>query len=119
MNYNLTYLYFPMGLKLKTVEIGYKTFYVDLGIKAMFRLKATASTDNNILQKNNINDETNLFNMLYYVGAGMEYSLGGNTALIFGFYYSRTFLDITTDILNKPPDHLNANILSLRLGVLF
>ncbi len=119
LNYRINYVSVPLGLKLKTVEIGYKTFFVDLGIRALFRIKAKASTENNLLQKDDIKEEINFFNMAYFFGGGLEYSLGGNTAITGGLYYARTFLDITSDNIGKQSDYLNANILSLKIGVLF
>lgn len=119
IQYRIRYFTIPLGLKLKTVEIGYKTFFVDLGLKAMIRINAKASTKNKMLDKDKVRDEIQLFNMAYYFGAGMEYSLGESTAIVGGLYYARTFLDITKDLYGKQPDFLNANILSLKIGVLF
>ena len=119
IRYRIRYINIPLGLKLKTVEIGYKTFFVDLGLKAMFRISAKASTNNNLLNKDKVEDEIQLFNMAYYFGAGMEYSLGETTAILGGLYYTRSFLDITKDPLGKQPDYLNSNMISLKIGVLF
>jgi hypothetical protein len=119
MKYRLRYVSVPLGLKLKTVEIGYKTFFVDIGLKAMFRINAKASTKDKLLNKDKIKDEIQLFNMAYYFGAGMEYSLGESTAIVGGLYYTRSFLDITKDLNGKQPDFLNGNILSIKIGVLF
>ena len=115
----INYLTIPLGLKLKTVEIGYQTFFVDLGLRGLIRIRSKASTEDELLKNDQNNDEINLFNMAYYIGAGLEYSLGGNTAIITGIYYSRSFLDITTDGYGKPTDKMNSNALTLRLGVLF
>lgn len=119
MSYNLHYLKIPLGLKFKTVDIGYKIFYFEVGMNALIRLNSKASTDNNLLHRDKIRDETRFFNLAYFVGAGLEYSLGGTTSLIGGIYYSNSLLDITTDILNKPNDHLRSNQIALKLGVLF
>ena len=53
--------------------------------------------------------------MSYFIGAGIEYSLGGNTALILGLYYQNGFWDIT-----KTKDYkVTIGSVSLRLGVRF
>jgi len=119
IRYRIKYVNIPFGLKLKTVEIGYKTFFVDLGLKAMFRISAKASADNGLLNKDKVEDEIQLFNMAYFFGAGMEYSLGGSTAIVGGIYYTHSFLDITKDLFGKQPDYLNSNMISLKIGVLF
>ncbi len=119
LTYNLQYLSIPVALKLKTVEIGYKTFYVELGLKAMVRINSKASAPDNLLVKDNISDETALFNLAYFFGGGMEFSVGGNTSIIGGLFYTNTFLDITKDLHQKPKDYLRASIMSFRIGVLF
>lgn len=119
VGYSINYLTIPFGLKLKTIKIGYKTFYFDFGVNAMIRVKSKVNSSAAGLNKYPVRGEINLFNMSYYVGGGMEYSLGGNTALTGGIYYSGTFLDLTSDALNKPPGRTFARMLSIKLGVLF
>ncbi len=119
LSYRLQYISIPLALKLKTVEIGYKTFFVELGLKAMIRINSKASAPNNLLVKDKISDEIALFNLAYSFGGGMEFSLGENTSIIGGLYYTNTFLDITKDLYNKPKDYLRASMMSLRVGVLF
>jgi hypothetical protein len=50
---------------------------------------------------------------------GIEYSLGGNTALVFGLGYENNFIDITKDLNNQPNDRIAQNIFRFRLGVNF
>lgn len=118
IHYAIHYLNIPFGLKLKTVQIGYKTFFIDLGMNALFRLNAKASASNTMI-KQPVNNEINLFNLAYYLGGGMEYSLGGSTSLMGGLYFTNTLLDLSTDALNKPPGRTYARGLSVRLGVIF
>jgi hypothetical protein len=55
--------------------------------------------------------------------AGVEYSIGGSTALIFGLGFERNFLDITKNFDYKPynqlPDKISQNVLKIRVGVNF
>ena len=119
LTYRLQYISIPIALKLKTVEIGYKTFFVELGLKAMMRINSKATAPNNLLVKDKISDEIAFFNLAYSFGGGMEFSVGGNTSIIGGLYYTSTFLDITNDLYQKPQDYLRASMMSLRIGVLF
>lgn len=119
LSYGLQYITIPIALKLKTVEIGYKTFFVELGLKAMLRINSKATTPNNLFVKDKISDEIAFLNLAYSFGGGMEFSVGGNTSIIGGLYYTSTFLDISKDLYHKPQDYLRARIISLRVGVLF
>lgn len=119
LSYRLQYISIPVALKLKTVEIGYKTFFVELGLKAMMLISSKATAPNNLLVKDKISDEIAFLNLAYSFGGGIEYSVGGNTSIIGGLYYTSTFLDITKDLYQKPQDYLRASMMSLRLGVLF
>jgi len=60
-----------------------------------------------------------MFNLSYHITAGIEYSLGGNTALVFGLDFDNNFLDITKDNGNQPTDKVSQKILSFRFGVNF
>lgn len=119
LKYGLQYVNVPIGLKLKTTEIGYLTYYVELGVKAMVRISSQGTAPNNLLDKEKINQELAMFNMAYYMGAGFEYSIGGSTSLVGGLYYNSTFLDISKDLVSKPNDYLRMHIMNIRLGVLF
>jgi len=78
------YLVFPLGLKLQTNQIGYVTYFTDLGLDPKIVISGRADIPSlRKLMKNAIN-ELRMFNLSYHVTAGIEYSLGGNTALVFG-----------------------------------
>jgi len=115
LEYKLQYISIPLGLKLKTNEIGYLTFFTHLGINAGINIKATGQVEGYELENENISDEIKLFNLGYYIGAGIEYSIGGNSAIVVGLTYANGFIDITTDKENKVT---NSNI-AIRIGILF
>jgi hypothetical protein len=64
-------------------------------------------------------NELNTFNLSYHVTAGIEYSLGGTTALVVGLNFDNNFLDITKDTEGQPVDKISHKILSFRIGVNF
>lgn len=115
VKHNLQYLGVPLGLKLKTEELGYTTFYVHGGLAPLFNLKATTSSEPLSLVRENIKPEVHMFSMNYFVAAGIEYRLAGNTALIFGFKWTAGFNDVTdNDFANN-----NLNSAGLNFGVVF
>jgi hypothetical protein len=117
VKYNVQYLTIPLGLKMKSIEIGYITYFAQLGINTHYTIsaKGTSNDANNLLDKDNISREVNFFNLGYHIGGGMEYSIGGNSALIFGIMYNHGFSDIT----KSKADNIMYNNVSLRLGFLF
>jgi opacity protein-like surface antigen len=117
VKYRLQYLSIPIGLKLKTVQIGYMTFFADLGFTIQINVKATGTSNDSqqSLSNDDISDEINTFNLGYHFGLGTEYSLGGNTAVILGLTYTNGFLDITA---NKS-DKITLSGIALRVGLLF
>ncbi len=114
VHYKLQYINIPLGLKLKTNEIGYLTFFTHLGINGGINIKATGEVDDFELENENISDEIKLFNLGYYIGAGVEYSIGGNSAIILGLTYTNGFIDITDD-----SDKVTLGNFAIRIGILF
>ena len=74
---NLQYIDIPIGLKLKTEELGYATFFLQLGFNPMINIKATATSTDETFDKTAINESTYLFSLGYHAGIGVEYRLGG------------------------------------------
>lgn len=115
INYKLQYINVPLGLKFKTNEIGYWTFFTHLGLNGGVNIKATAEVDDVELENENISDEVRLFNLGYYIGAGTEYSIAGNTAIVVGLTYTNGFVDIT----NGEDSKVTLGNFAIRIGVLF
>lgn len=115
LNYKLQYINIPLGLKLKTNEIGYITFFTHLGINSGINIKAIGEVDDYELNNENISNEIKLINLGYFIGAGIEYSIGGNAAIVAGLTYTNGFIDITNDSNSK----VTLSNLAFRVGVLF
>jgi Outer membrane protein beta-barrel domain len=116
VHYKLQYIEIPLGLKLKTNEIGYWTFFTHLGLNGGINIKAVGEVDNYELENENISDEIRLFNLGYYIGAGAEYSIGGNAAIVVGLTYNNGFVNITTD---DNDSKVTLGNIAIRVGVLF
>jgi len=116
VEYTLQYLSIPLSLKLKTNPIGYISYYGQVGLTPQFNISAKATSDNgNKLDNDNVNKEIGLLNLSFFIGGGIEYDLGGTTALNIGIFYNNGFIDLLAD-----KDYKAAlNYVNLRLGVLF
>jgi hypothetical protein len=138
-NYKLRYVEAPLTLKLKTEEIGYVTYYGELGIAPGILWKARADVDpNNIfattdidgaidrnvnaqradfIKLNNRVQEDNIrsFRLPLVFGAGIEYALTESTRAIMGLRYNAGVLNIMRSENTKAYN----NYLALNLGVLF
>jgi len=115
LKYRLQYLGIPLGLKLKTQEIGYTTFFINLGFTPMINLRSRIYGTGVFPDKSNGKDETGLFNINYFLSAGVEYSLGGSTSLTGGLGYTSGFMDVTA----RPDDKINSRSLFIKAGILF
>jgi len=112
---NLQYLEMPLGLKLKTEELGYGTFFLQLGFNPMFNINAHISSEDGNFDKQYIKDSIVSFGLGYHVEAGFEYRLGGNTAFIGGIRWTSGLTNVTeNDGVN-----LSTNAISIHLGLLF
>jgi hypothetical protein len=115
IKYNFRYLGIPIGLKFKTIELGYMTYWLNVGLNPEARIGSSAATESNILNKQNANKEASLFSLNYFLKGGVEYSLGGETALVGGVGFSSGIFDIT----KRSPDKVFPKTVSLVLGILF
>jgi hypothetical protein len=113
--YRTSYLNIPIALKLKTNELGYFTYYAQLGLMQHISIGARATSTGNALSKDNVEKEINLFSMSYFFGGGLEYNVGGQTAITAGLFYYNGFIDVLSNNDYKAA----LNYLSFRLGILF
>lgn len=116
VKYRLNYITVPLGLKLRSNEIGFITFFASIGFTNQINIKAIASSDlgANALDKDAIKSEIGLFNMGYHIGGGVDYSLGKDTSISLGIIYNDGFIDITT---SSP--RVTSRMISLRAGIIF
>jgi hypothetical protein len=119
--YKIQYLSIPLGLKLQTNQVGYITFFTDLGIDP--KLVIGKKVDINNLENQKAPGEIKSFNISYHVIAGIEYAIGGSTAIVLGLGFDNNFADITKDYeevpFNQPKDKISHKLLSIRFGVNF
>lgn len=117
--YKIRYLCVPLGIKLKTNQIGYMTFFANTGMKPKIVIGAKGNIPALDIENESLDEELRLFNLGYHIGAGMEYSLGGKTAIVIGLDYEDNFLDITKDREGQPADKIRHQIIRFRVGLNF
>jgi hypothetical protein len=113
--FNINYLTIPMALKLKSNEIGYFTYYAELGFSPQINIGSRATSTGGALNKDNVSNEISAFNLSYFFGGGIEYNIGGATSLVAGIFFNNGF----TDVLSADAYKSALNFVNIRLGVMF
>lgn len=117
--YKIQYITIPIGLKLQTNQIGYLTFFADIGLDPKVVIGRKVDIRSLDISDEKANNELKIINLGYHLTAGMEYSMGGNTAIVLGLNFDNNFLDITKDNGPQLNDRVTQKILSFRIGVNF
>ncbi|MFW6043558.1 MAG: porin family protein [Marinilabiliaceae bacterium] len=91
LEYQLRYIEVPLGLKLRSNDFRRTNFYGRFGLTPQVNIEARNDQDKTI------GDQVRLFDLAYHLGAGLEYSIGGSNALMFGLVYHSGFTDITDE----------------------
>ncbi len=131
--YDLQFLEIPLGLTLRTREFGYIRYYVrpalHLGILTQARgsIKNAGFIDGS--ETFDLSKDVNSLNLSWSLGAGIEYSISDNTALIAGLAYQAGFADVTRDKgttivpAGRSPREDDSkgrvNVLVITLGIMF
>lgn len=131
LDYSISYLEIPLGLRLHTREFGFIRYYVQapiftLGIRTGAKATISGGGLNVTEEEFNIDEEVTPLALSWGLGGGAEYEVGGGTVLFGGLQFSRLFTDVTKD---GPYEYIGRtqqgdpkatlNNLTLRLGVLF
>jgi opacity protein-like surface antigen len=111
------YVELPVTIKLKTNEIGYLTYFAQIGFDAGIMVAAKVKTGQDTKFKDN-SDNSNLLRLSLSVGAGAEYNFSGNTSLLMGLRYSNGFTDVNSDEANAPSP-VKLHYFELTVGALF
>jgi hypothetical protein len=115
VDYQLNYISVPLGLKLKTNEIGYFSYFARLGLNNQVKLKVRATSSDETLDKSVIEDEVFFYNLSYYIGIGIQYSISKDTAFNLALTFNNGFINLSlTDGIKYFTRSVN-----LRLGIIF
>ena len=127
------YVEIPVLIKLRTNEIGYMTYFGQLGFGSAYNISAkgdtyTLNTDGSVTSSSNANisKQTALFRPSLIAGLGAEYNLAGNTSVLIGVNYNHGLTDVfnkadlfTVEGNNKVEVHGKQHYVELVLGVYF
>lgn len=115
VKFRAQYLTLPVSLKFRSTQIGYTSFYANVGFKGSIRLKGFAWYSTQNVDREVANDHFAWGFVSYFIGLGMEYSLGGESALQCGLSFS----DGLTGMLDTSNGKITSQSLTLRLGIIF
>lgn len=120
--YALKYLEVPLTLKLRTNEIGYITYWAQVGVGVGFNIKAKGDdqidhkkintgsnevpvwedaaarvvdqTGDEAILENDISSDINLFRTGLILGGGIEYNLSGDASVVAGVVFNNGFSNV-------------------------
>lgn len=121
------YIEIPLTMRLRTNEVNYMTYYGQFGITPGFCIKARGDyyvndeivdEDVNLRDETNVSESTyNIMNISLTLGAGVEYSITENTALLGGVFFQNGFANVIKD--EEEDNNAYLKQIGIRLGVLF
>jgi hypothetical protein len=137
--YKSTYVTLPIGIKMKTNEIGYMTYFGEFGLNIAFRTDTKINDEveyvnDDVNAKANIPDITDVnmdkdlqpIRMQLRVGGGAEYNISEGTSIFAGLHYNLGLTNSVkkdSDLMLKEGRPLSqkfsAHGIQLTVGVLF
>ncbi len=131
--YKTRFIELPVMLKFRTKEIGYLRYFGLFGLGAGFRYSARtefsrSSNSTTVTNNDNNSDKyVNVFRGSMLIGAGVEYSLSGNTALVGSLLFNNGLTNMlksqtsgsATDPFNAIRENGILNYMQLNIGILF
>jgi hypothetical protein len=109
------YVTIPLGLKFKTNEIGYFTYFAQVGLSGSIRLNGYAWEDKNNIDKETATQQFRFAFFSYHIGAGAEYSLGASSSIQTGIVYTNGITEAYKAGFGK----VSFGSLSLRIAIVF
>jgi opacity protein-like surface antigen len=117
--YRIQYISVPVGIKIKTSEIGYLTYFAEFGLDPKVVVRSRADIPSINIKGENAVNEIRRFNVGYHLDGGVDYSIDENISLILGLGYESNILDITKDNDNQATDRTSQKLLKFIFGINF
>ncbi len=117
--YKIQYLSIPVGIKLKTNEIGYFTYFADLGLDPKAVIRGRVDIPSIDIKGEKAMTEINRFNLGYHINAGIDFSIERTISLIFGLGFENNFLDVTRDTGVQKNDKTSQKFMKFIFGINF
>lgn len=126
--YKLKYIKVPLELKMMTKEFGKARFFGKIGLGTSFLIDADANDEFESAETGTVSSEKDIQSEMKFMreslilGFGVDYNLGGSTALTVGLTFDNGFIDVlkdqnTTDLFIK--NNAINNFVELNIGILF
>lgn len=96
--YRLQYLSVPVGIKIKTNEVGYLTYFADFGLDPKVVISGKADIPSIKIKGERAMKEIKRFNSGYHINVGIDYLTNSDISLLLGLGYESNIFDITKDI---------------------
>jgi hypothetical protein len=117
--YRLQYLSVPVGIKIKTNEIGYLTYFAGFGLDPKVVISGRADIPSINIKGQSAMKEIKRFNAGYHLEGGIDYLTNSDISLILGLGYESNIFDITKDISGQPADRTTQKFLKFIFGINF
>lgn len=132
LKYSIQYVEVPVGLKMKTREFGFFSFFIHPQLTFGFKSQARGQVHNSETSldpedKYDIRKEVNGLNMSWGLDFGSEYGISESTNLVFGVGFQNGFTDVTDDNgkeftasgVSDADEKTSAKNITVRLGIIF
>ncbi|MGB8490478.1 MAG: outer membrane beta-barrel protein [Bacteroidales bacterium] len=117
--YKISYLSVPVGIKLRTRENGYLTYFAEPGLDPAVVVSGKVDIPSIDIKGMRAMTEITRFNIGYHVNGGIEYSINGSTSLVLGAGFESTFFDVTRDRGDQEEDRTVQRFLKFIFGINF
>jgi hypothetical protein len=117
--YRLQYLSVPVGIKIKTNETGYLTYFAEFGLDPKVVISGRADIPSINIKGESAMKEIKRFNAGYHLDGGIDYSTNSDISLILGLGFESNIFDITKDISGQPADRTTQKFLKFIFGINF
>ena len=127
--YNFKAIEIPILLKMQTKEIGYFTYFMQMGLATSINISAKAKDefdvyypDPKIVKKEpNIKSTTRFLRESLIIGLGAQYNLSGSTQLFGSLSFDNGFTNVlkAKNPISKQSESAISNYLELSFGILF
>ncbi len=117
--YRIQYISIPVGIKIKTSEAGYLSYFAEFGLDPKVVINGRADIPSINIKGESAMSEIRRFNFAYHFNGGVDYSIDGNTSLILGLGFESNIFDTTKDLDNQPKDRTSQKLLKFIFGINF
>lgn len=118
-DYSSGFLQIPLMLKMQSRQFGYLTYFAEFGGSIDVGISEKVTFDPPVAFP--LDSYVRPINLMFTIGLGTEYSLGGKTALVAGLYYNRSLIDNLNNNSQfvEKSENYRFDFVSLKVGVLF